>query len=67
MKTGRETDEAPALLGGHFLCLGRAGARRLGWRRVTDGIMGTRITVELWGGTMRCRPDPAIDGGARGK
>src|ERR1700722_19483305 len=42
-----------------FVCL--AAPARANWvRRVTDGIMGTRITVELWADD-ETKADPAID------
>src|SRR5260370_13005288 len=42
-----------------FLCL--AAPAHADWvRRVTDGIMGTRITVELWADD-ETQSDPAID------
>src|SRR6202165_2474234 len=42
-----------------FMCL--AAPAQANWvRRVTDGIMGTRITVELWADD-ETKADPAID------
>src|ERR1700730_8588346 len=42
-----------------FVCL--AAPARADWvRRVTDGIMGTQITVELWADD-EAKADPAID------
>src|ERR1700692_3929361 len=42
-----------------FVCL--AAPAHAGWvRRVTDGIMGTQITVELWADD-EAKADPAID------
>src|SRR6266849_1635807 len=42
-----------------FVCL--AAPAQAGWvRRVTDGVMGTRITVELWADD-ETQADPAID------